>query len=33
VINIPEAAGDLYTAYNVGGSDRGTVVNSANGRR
>lgn len=32
VINIPSSAGDLYTAYNVGGADRGTVVNSANGK-
>jgi hypothetical protein len=30
-INIPASAGGLYTAYNVNGNDRGTVVNSANG--
>lgn len=31
--NIPQTAGDLYTAYNVGGSDRGTVVNDSNGHQ
>ncbi len=30
--NIPAADGDLYTAYNVGGNDRGTVVNDSNGK-
>ena len=32
VANFPAALGELYSAYNVGGSDRGTVVNTSNGR-
>jgi hypothetical protein len=32
VANFPAARGELYSAYNVGGSDRGTVVNTSNGR-
>ena len=32
VANFPSALGELYSAYNVGGSDRGTVVNTSNGR-
>ena len=32
VINIPSSSGDLYSAYNVNSVDRGTVVNTANGK-
>ena len=28
----PDTVIEVYSAYNVGGSDRGTVVNSSNGR-
>lgn len=31
-VNAPADDIDVYSAYNVGGSDRGTVVNSQNGR-
>jgi hypothetical protein len=30
--NIPGSLAEVYSAYNVGGTDRGTVVNSTNGR-
>ena len=28
----PDVDIEVYSAYNVGGSDRGTVVNTSNGR-
>ena len=28
----PERDIEVYSAYNVGGSDRGTVINTSNGR-
>jgi len=31
-VNAPDSDIDVYSAYNVGGSDRGTVVNSQNGK-
>ena len=31
-VNAPDKDIDVYSAYNVGGSDRGTVVNSQNGK-
>jgi hypothetical protein len=30
--NIPGSTAEIYSAYNVGGSDRGTVINNSNGR-
>jgi hypothetical protein len=32
-VNAPDQDIDVYSAYNVGGSDRGTVVNSQNGKK
>ena len=31
-ITAPDRDIEVYSAYNVGGSDRGTVVNTSNGR-
>jgi hypothetical protein len=32
-VNVPADDVEVYSAYNVGGSDRGTVVNDSNGRK
>jgi hypothetical protein len=31
-ITAPDRDIEVYSAYNLGGNDRGTVVNSSNGR-